>query len=882
MKIKLTPELTKALNKSITMARDNRHEYITLEHILFALLNEPTASRLLREVGVNVKKLEEDLLEYISTEIPVFPEDIEEYPEHTDAFTEVLERTCAYVLSQKRDTVNGIDLFIELLREEDSHGVYLILRQGFRRVDFTTHISHGNRKKSSAKRSNDDEEIGEDEDILEKHAVELVQKAAEGKIDPLIGRDIEVRRMIHILSRRRKNNPVLLGDPGVGKTAVVEGLAWKVFRGEVPSNLLDCEIYSLDMGSLLAGTRYRGDFEERLKLVVNEMQTKENAILFIDEIHMLVGAGATMNGTMDAANLLKPALQSGELRCIGATTHDEYKKSFEKDRALARRFQVIDCNEPSLEECIDILFGVKGKYEEFHNVEYDDESVELAARLSAKHLRDNKLPDKAIDVLDETGATAKLEEEFERLDALKKSDMSENNDDLEDSEEKKEHEDSVHDFDESELLEEDIKKAKEESEQILQSLSSEADYESEELQNSENDKEESKEERTGEKKKKPRVLPKHVELTIARMANLPAKSISVNTEEEKKDLETLETDLLQVVFGQDLAIRTVSQAIKLSRAGLKEPNKPIGSFLFSGPTGVGKTELAKQLAAILGVQFVRFDMSEYQDRHTSSRLIGAPPGYVGFDQGGQLTDAINRNPHCILLLDEIEKAHVDIYNLLLQVMDNATLTDNTGKKADFRNVILIMTTNAGARDASKRMIGFGSSDSSHKVKAALERTFSPEFRNRLDSVVQFGSLPKHVVRMIVDKNLKSLNKQTKDRDVVVKADESAKDWLCDKGYKPEFGAREMTRVFQVHIKRVLADLMLFGDLKEGGSILLGTETITQEMMDVHEQKTKDGTLTPSTDLTGYKVGDKKLSFTIQKKSSLLDKESGPTLEKDPA
>ena len=735
--MKLSDELRIALHRAMQDAQKRRHEYLTVEHILLALLHDPESAQMLKACGAKLSELEQALNDYLDEEMEVLPEGDDREPQQTSAFGRIFSRAATHVLHSNQKMLTGPNILIELMNMEDSHAVFLLQEQGIERVDLTTYFSHGrsNNPARDPRKFADDEDFAEEsEDPLDEYAVELVQRAADGNIDPLIGREKEVERLIHILARRRKNNPILLGDPGVGKTAIIEGLAKKINDQEVPEILEDAEIYALDMGALLAGTRYRGDFEERLKGVVRSMQTKDNAILFIDEIHMLVGAGATTNGTMDASNLLKPALQSGELRCIGASTHQEYKQSFGKDRALSRRFQIIDVGEPTLDECMAIVKGIAGAYEDFHGVTYEEEAIESACKLAATHLQDSKMPDKAIDVIDESGASCKL-----------------------------------------------------------------GGIEV--------------------------VTEKHIEETIARMAKIPPKSVS---SEDKKDLRNLQTDLLKVVYGQDQAVMAVAEAIKLSRAGLKDPNKPVGCFLFSGPTGVGKTELAKQLAMTLGISFQRFDMSEYQERHTASRLIGAPPGYVGFEQGGLLTDAVSRNPHCILLLDEIEKAHLDIYNLLLQVMDSASLTDNTGKKADFRNVILIMTTNAGARDAGRRAVGFGTVDTTHKADAALERTFSPEFRNRLDAIIKFGALPQHVVRMVVDKFLTTLNEQMLDRNVVVEADDDTKDWLAEKGYKPEFGAREMSRVIHREVKKPLAEHILFGDLQHGGVAKLSMETTKDE------------------------------------------------------
>jgi ATP-dependent Clp protease ATP-binding subunit ClpA len=734
--MKLSDELRIALHRAMQDAQKRRHEYLTVEHILLALLHDPESAQMLKACGAKLTELESALNEYLDEEMEVLPEGEDQEPQQTSAFGRIFSRAATHVLHSNQTTLTGPNILIELMKMEDAHAVYLLQEQGIERVDLTTYLSHGRPNPAKRPRRRDDEEeaMEGDDDPLEEYAVELVQRAADGHIDPLIGRSKEVERLIHILARRRKNNPIILGDPGVGKTALIEGLARKINDQEVPEILEDAEIYALDMGALLAGTRYRGDFEERLKGVVRAMQTKDNAILFIDEIHMLVGAGATTNGTMDASNLLKPALQSGELRCIGASTHQEFKQSFGKDRALARRFQVIDLSEPTLEECIAIVKGISGAYEDFHGITYEEEAIEAACKLADTHLQDAKMPDKAIDVIDESGAACKLS-----------------------------------------------------SVEV--------------------------------------VTTEHIEATVARMAKVPPKSVS---NEDKQDLKSLKKDLLQVVFGQDSAVESVAEAIKLSRAGLKDPNKPVGCFLFAGPTGVGKTELAKQLANTLGISFQRFDMSEYQERHTASRLIGAPPGYVGFEQGGLLTDAVSRNPHCVLLLDEIEKAHLDIYNLLLQVMDNASLTDNTGKKADFRNVILIMTTNAGARDAGRRAMGFGSVDTTHKADAALNRTFSPEFRNRLDAIIKFGALPKEIVRMVVDKFLEQLNTQMLDRNITIEADNETKDWLAEKGYKPEFGAREMGRVIHREVKKPLAEHILFGDLQNGGTAYLSMEETENE------------------------------------------------------
>ena len=744
--MKVADELRVAMTRAVDEATRRRHEFLTLEHVLLALLHDPTTAEMIKKAGGKLSKLETELTTYLDQEVEKVPEDVEVEPQQTLAFQRVFQRAAFHVQNAGKDTLDGAAVLVELMREKESYAVYLLEAQGLKRVDLTYQLSHGGPKppRKRAPRGElgeadlvprpgpdmpdeppDEDEEGQapkDGEALDDFTEELVAKAEKGLIDPLIGRAREVERIVHILARRRKNNPLLLGDPGVGKTALVEGLARRIFEGEVPEILKGAKVFALDMGALLAGTRFRGDFEERLKAVLTELADQENAILFIDEIHTIVGAGATSGGSMDASNLLKPALQSGSLRCIGSTTHKEHKGAFGRDRALARRFQVVEVDEPSVDETIEILKGLLPSYAAHHSVTYEVDGVEAAARLAHKHLRDHKLPDKAIDVIDEAGAAAHL---------------------------------------------------------------------------------------AG----RPTVTLEDVEATIARMARIPAKSVSG---EERQQLVDLELELKKVIFGQDEAIEAVAGAIKLSRAGLKDPDRPVGSFLFSGPTGVGKTELARQLALSLGVAFQRFDRSDYQERHTASRLIGAPPGYVGFDQGGLLTEAIARTPHCVLLLDEVEKAHLDIYNLLLQVMDHATLTDNTGKKADFRNVILIMTTNAGARDAAGRSMGFGHPSTSHKADAALSRTFSPEFRNRLDAIVRFGSLPIEVVRQIVDKFVHQLSEQVAERGVTLELTPAAREYMAEKGYKPEFGAREMGRVVHRGIKRPLADLMLFGALKDGG------------------------------------------------------------------
>ena len=729
----LADELRVALSRALDEAAKRRHEYLTLEHVLLALLHDPSTADALQACNVNIAKLEKELTAYLESEVEKIPEGRHIEPQQTPAFQRVLQRAAFHVQHSGRDTLDGPAVLIEVMREEDSYAVFLLENHGLSRLDMTSFISHGvrkdglvsRRKKASAgSGEEDDGEVAENP--LDAYTTELVAKAARGEIDPLIGRIDELERIAHILVRRRKNNPLLLGDPGVGKTALAEGLALQIHEEKVPGPLRAAKVYALDMGALLAGTRYRGDFEERMKAVMDALESEEKSILFIDEIHTIVGAGATSGGTMDASNLLKPALANGSIRCIGSSTHKEYKQAFGRDRALARRFQTVELEEPSVEDAVDILKGLLGHYAKHHGVEYEDDAVEAAAKLSAKHIADPKLPDKAIDVIDETGASVRL---------------------------------------------------------------------------------------AGRKK----VTTDDIEATVARIARIPAKSVS---NEERESLGDLVGELTKVIFGQDQAIDAVASAIKLSRAGLRDPDKPVGSFLFAGPTGVGKTELAKQLAEVLCVSFQRFDMSEYQERHTASRLIGAPPGYIGYEQGGILTEAINRNPHCVLLLDEIEKAHVDIYNLLLQVMDHASLTDNTGKKTDFRNVVLIMTTNAGAAEASVQTLGFGNRSSEHKIDKALTRTFTPEFRNRLDALVHFGPLPQEVVGRIVDKFIDQLRDQVAERGVAITITASARQWLAERRYKPEFGAREMGRVIHNSIKKPLADDMLFGALKDGGEAVI--------------------------------------------------------------
>lgn len=724
----LSDNLRHALGLAIEAARDAKHEFLTLEHMLHAMLHNPRASQIIEACGGNLVALEKDLgVVLAGFESLDIEEDYD--PVQTLGFRRVLQRALLHVQSSGAGPVDGGNVLVAMFAEKESDAVYMLAQQGVTRIDVVRFISHGVGKGGSTGPAKTPVGAGEESKVraqgeaLAEYCVDLVARAAEGKIDPLIGREAEVERAVHVLARRRKNNPLYIGDSGVGKTAIVEGIARQIHENTVPDFLKGAQIFALDMGSLMAGTRYRGDFEERLKGVLKDLQAVEKAILFIDEIHVIAGAGATSGGAMDAANLLKPALASGELRCIGSTTHEDYRNSFGKDKALARRFQKIEVDEPTVDEAVLILKGLQSRYEEHHQLTYTDEAVEAAAKLAAKHIHDRKLPDKAIDVLDEVGAATHLAN--------------------------------------------------------LKEVSVEA-----------------------------------VEEAVARIARIPPKSVST---EDRENLKNLESDLQRVIFGQDPAINSVVSAIKLSRAGIGSPNRPVGSFLFAGPTGVGKTELARQLGLAMGVPFHRFDMSEFMEPHTVSRLIGSPPGYIGSEQGGQLTDAVHKTPHCVVVMDEIEKAHPRIQNILLQVMDSATLTDNSGRKSDFRGVILIMTTNAGAREQARGNVGFNKGPQvSTRADAVLKNTFSPEFRNRLDAVVQFAPLPEPVILRIVDKFLLELEHQLFERNVTISATDAARQFFAIEGYKPAFGAREMGRVMQEHVKRTLADLILFGDLSDGG------------------------------------------------------------------
>lgn len=733
-------ELQATLRKAYDEAQRMRHEYVTLEHLLLALLDDPKAQMALDACTVDRGQLRKKLYTFFEG-IAKLPEDVDTEPHQTLAVERVLQRAAIHAISSEMKVIDGANVLVQLFYERESHAVYLLDKSGVQQFDLKRYVSHGIRPDGSSDEvshgpMDDDEGEGESRrvDPLEAYCVDLMSEAAEGHIDPLIGREKELERTIQVLCRRRKNNPVYVGEPGVGKTAIAEGLALKIHDGEVPSVLDGAQIYSLDMGALLAGTKYRGQFEERLKGVIKSLDAIEGAILFIDEIHTIVGAGSTTGSSMDASNILKPALASGKLRCIGSTTFDEYKGAFDRDRALARRFQKIDVPEPSVEDTIEILKGLQSRYEEHHGVSYSDDAIEASAKLAAKHINERFLPDKAIDVIDEAGA-------FDRM--------------------------------------------------------------------------------RPEPTKKVGV--RDVERIVSKMARIPEKTVSGD---EQGRLRDLEDELKRHIFGQDEAIEKIASAIKLSRAGLRTGDKPIGNFLFSGPTGVGKTELARQLASVLGVEMIRFDMSEYQERHTVSRLIGAPPGYVGFDQGGLLTDAIRKNPYCVLLLDEIEKAHQDLFNVLLQVMDSASLTDNNGRKSDFRNVVLIMTTNAGAREMSNRAVGFGTDGSQAdptRAKKAIEKTFAPEFRNRLDAWVLFEGLSREVILKVVDKEVRLLGEQLEERGVKVEISDEAREWLADEGYEPAFGARPMGRAVETHMKKPLAEAILFGELKDGGTVVFDVD-----------------------------------------------------------
>ena len=731
--------LEQALHRALEFANERHHEYATLEHLLLALIDDRDAAGVMRACNVDLDQLRRRITEYLDNDLESLVRKNSSDAQPTTSFQRVIHRAVVHVQSSGREEVTGANVLIAVFAERESHAAFFLQEQEMTRFDAVQYVSHGIAKRPGMSEpkgvrgvDGDDNGDGGSEkkqvDALNTYCVNLNKKARDGKIDPLIGREAEVLRTIQVLCRRSKNNPLFVGDPGVGKTAIAEGLARKIIRGEVPEVLKDATIFALDMGTLLAGTRYRGDFEERLKQVMKEVEAYPGAILFIDEIHTVIGAGATSGGAMDASNLLKPALQSGAVRCVGSTTYKEYRQHFEKDRALVRRFQKIDVKEPTVEDSIEIMKGLKPYFEEFHKLKYTNEAIKAAVELSAKYIHDRKLPDKAIDVIDETGASQMLVPE-------------------------------------------------------------------------------------GKRKKK--ITVKEVEATVATMARIPPKTVSKSDAEV---MANLEKDLKRLVFGQDQAITALASAIKLARAGLREPEKPIGCYLFSGPTGVGKTEVAKQLAALMGIELLRFDMSEYMEKHTVSRLIGAPPGYVGFDQGGLLTDGIDQHPHSVLLLDEIEKAHPDLFNILLQVMDHGKLTDHNGKSVDFRNVILIMTTNAGASDMARPAIGFNRAKREGDDAEAINRLFTPEFRNRLDSVIPFSGLPPAVITKVVEKFIFQLEAQLADRGVTIEMTEAATLWVAEKGYDEKFGARPLARVIQEHIKKPLAEELLFGKLEHGGTV----------------------------------------------------------------
>lgn len=806
----LSRHLEVSLRLAMTLARQKSHEYLTVEHLLLALLENTNAANTLTACNANVSTLRSELEAYINKHTPTVDADSEQSPQPTQSFDRILQRAIFHVQSIGGGRlVEGSDILVSMFSEHDTYAVYLLKKQGISRLELTQYLSHGQdkdepsepRASMTGERRSASEKTSKDP--LVEFATNLNQRAAEGKTDPLIGRGPEIERAAQVLCRRRKNNPLLVGEPGVGKTSIAEGLAWLIINDKAPKPLNGCVIYSLDIGSLIAGTKYRGDFEKRMKSLLDALKKKPNAILFIDEIHMIIGAGSSMSSNMDVSNLIKPALANGELRCIGSTTFTEYRQVFEKDHALSRRFQKIDVKEPSVDDSIDILRGLKPRYEEFHNVEYTDEALVTAVQLSAKHIHERFLPDKAIDVIDEAGA-------YKRLGIVA---------DLDDIDAEENFIANLEqDFDaQIEADEEGL--AGDSDDDSLDDASTANEMQAEAESAKANDK------ASGAKKSKAKRAPikidvADIEAIIAKLARIPPKSVS---SDDKSILEHLDRDLKHLVFGQDEAIETLADAIKLSRAGLKAPDKPIGSFMFAGPTGVGKTEVSRQLANLLGVELVRFDMSEYMEAHTASRLIGAPPGYVGYDQGGLLTEKINQHPHCVLLLDEIEKAHPDVFNLLLQVMDHGTLTDNNGRVAIFKQVIIIMTTNVGAESISRSSMGFTQQDHSRDNTEALKRVFTPEFRNRLDAIIQFNALDTSVVVSVVDKFLVELQVQLDDKQVTLEIDDEVRDYLADKGYDRLMGARPMQRLIQDEIKKPLASMILFGDLVNGGVVHLSLE-----------------------------------------------------------
>ena len=736
----LSKELEFTLNQAFKAARDKQHEFMTIEHLLLALLDNPAAAEVLRACGADIETLRQDIDGFLEETTPLIMDDDNRETQPTLGFQRVLQRAVFHVQSSEKKEVTGANVLVAIFSEQESQAVYFLDRQNVTRLDVVNYIAHGISKVSSDESSEQGGDSAESEvegaeagqeTALETYASNLNEQARRGKIDPLIGRRLEVERTVQILCRRRKNNPLFVGEAGVGKTAIAEGLAKKIVDGDVPDVLADCTLYALDMGGLVAGTKYRGDFEKRLKAVLADLKRQPEAILFIDEIHTIIGAGAASGGVMDASNLIKPVLASGELRCIGSTTYQEYRGIFEKDRALARRFQKIDINEPTVEETVQILKGLKTRFEEHHQVKYSNKALRAAAELADKYINDRHMPDKAIDVIDEAGAANQL---------------------------------------------------------------------------------------LAVSKRKKNVSVGDVETVVAKIARIPPRKVSSS---DTESLRNLKRDLQMVVFGQDPAIEALASAIQMNRSGLGTDQKPVGSFLFAGPTGVGKTEVTRQLARVLSLELIRFDMSEYMERHTVSRLIGAPPGYVGFDQGGLLTEEINKHPHSVLLLDEVEKAHPDVFNLLLQVMDHGTLTDNNGRKADFRNVIIVMTTNAGASEATRASIGFTTQDHSSDAMTAIRKLFTPEFRNRLDAIIQFSALDKANILSVVDKFLFELEQQLEEKRVGLTAAPEVREWLAERGYDPQMGARPMARIIQEHIKKPLAEELLFGRLSQGGKVRVG-------------------------------------------------------------
>ena len=805
----LSRHLEVSLRLAMTLARQKSHEYLTVEHLLLALLENTHAANTLTACNANVSTLRTELEAYINKHTPTIDADTEQSPQPTQSFDRILQRAIFHVQSIGGGRlVEGSDILVSMFSEHDTYAVYLLKKQGISRLELTQYLSHGQDKEepSEPRASMTGERRAASEktskDPLVEFATNLNQRAAEGKTDPLIGRTSEIERAAQVLCRRRKNNPLLVGEPGVGKTSIAEGLAWLIINDKAPKPLNGCVIYSLDIGSLIAGTKYRGDFEKRMKSLLDALKNKPNAILFIDEIHMIIGAGSSMSSNMDVSNLIKPALANGELRCIGSTTFTEYRQVFEKDHALSRRFQKIDVKEPSVDDSIDILRGLKPRYEEFHNVEYTDEALVTAVQLSAKHIHERFLPDKAIDVIDEAGAYKRLGviPDADDIDAEESfiADIEQDFDAQIDADEDGINGD-MHSAIADNEMQDEANTAK--ADDRLQSIG---------------------EPKAAKTKKKPpmKIDVADIEAIVAKLARIPPKSVS---SDDKSVLKHLDRDLKHLVFGQDEAIATLADAIKLSRAGLKAPDKPIGSFMFAGPTGVGKTEVSRQLANLLGVELVRFDMSEYMEAHTASRLIGAPPGYVGYDQGGLLTEKINQHPHCVLLLDEIEKAHPDVFNLLLQVMDHGTLTDNNGRVAVFKQVIVIMTTNVGADSISRSSMGFTEQDHSRDNTESLKRVFTPEFRNRLDAIIQFNSLDASVVVSVVDKFLVELQVQLDDKKVTLEIDDDVRTYLADKGYDRLMGARPMQRLIQDEIKKPLASMILFGELVNGGVVHLTLE-----------------------------------------------------------